>query len=79
MKRTKEELDQLEALMEKRSKAVDAAYKDAKEKGFKRGNGGQGQIKCPCCESGTLHYKVSAYNGHLWGRCSTEGCVAWVS
>jgi len=27
---------------------------------------------------GALHYSVASYNGHMHGRCETEGCVAWM-
>lgn len=41
-----------------------------------------GEMPCPVCEAahreGTLKYSISARNGHIWGRCSTEGCVAWM-
>jgi hypothetical protein len=66
------------ASMARTGKAMDAAFADAKAKGFEKGNGGSGQVKCPCCDSGTLHYSVAAYNGHVWGKCSTDGCVSWM-
>lgn len=37
----------------------------------------RGSIECPRCK-GTLGYSVSSYNGHIWGRCSTSGCLAWM-
>lgn len=58
--------------------AFAAARADANTKGFKRGSGGQGQIKCPCCQDGTLAYSVASYNGHMWGTCSTADCVRWM-
>lgn len=59
-------------------KALSAARCDANAKGFKRGSGGAGSIKCPCCDTGTLRYSVAGYNGHIWGACSTETCVRWM-
>lgn len=44
--------------------------------GSKRGL--KGQIPCPCCDGGTLHYTVAAINGHIWGACSTPSCVRWM-
>lgn len=34
-------------------------------------------IECPKCK-GKLHLTQSAYNGHVWGKCETEGCVSWI-
>ena len=34
-------------------------------------------IECPACK-GRLHLAQAAYNGHVHGRCETEGCVAWM-
>lgn len=57
---------------------INAATEDAKKQGFKRGNGGMGVVPCPVCKTGDLHYSVSGYNGHMHGRCSTNGCVSWM-
>lgn len=37
-----------------------------------------GTVPCPCCQGGTLAYRVSGFNGHVWGMCSTKGCVKWM-
>lgn len=34
-------------------------------------------VKCPVCQ-GSLHLSQSAYNGHVHGKCETEGCVSWM-
>lgn len=34
-------------------------------------------IECPVCK-GRLHLSQSAYNGHVHGKCETEGCVSWM-
>lgn len=60
-------------------KAMEAVAKDAKDKGLRKGNGGQGACTCPVCTGGMIDYKVSSYNGHIWAACSTKGCVAWIS
>ena len=38
----------------------------------------QGQEPCPACGTGMLSWSHSAFNGHVWGECSTEGCVSWM-
>ncbi len=35
-----------------------------------------GVIECPVCKGG-LHYNI-ADNGHIWGKCSTDNCLAWM-
>lgn len=57
--------------------ALAAVSEDAKRKGLKKGNGGQGQIECPICKT-SLRYSVASVNGHIWGSCSGEGCVRWM-
>jgi hypothetical protein len=69
---------EIEQCMTRSLTAMKAVAVDAKAKGFKRGNGGAGSVKCPVCESGTLAYSVASYNGHIWGKCSTEDCVSWM-
>lgn len=39
---------------------------------------GNGVMDCPICVTGKLRYSRAAYNGHVHGRCSTDGCVAWM-
>lgn len=34
-------------------------------------------VECPGCK-GRLHLSISSYNGHVHGRCETDGCVAWM-
>lgn len=34
-------------------------------------------IECPACK-GLLHLSIAAYNGHVHGRCETDGCVSWM-
>jgi len=36
----------------------------------------QGVEECPQC-GGILHLSHAAYNGHVWGRCETVGCLTW--
>lgn len=35
-------------------------------------------IDCPTKCGGKLHLSQSAHNGHVWGKCTTEGCVSWM-
>jgi len=35
-------------------------------------------VGCPVCKTGELRMTQSAHNGHVHGRCSTEGCVFWM-
>ena len=57
--------------------ALRAAKADAAQKGYKRGHGGNSEMTCPIC-SGRLRYSVASVNGHVWGRCETDGCVTWM-
>ncbi len=58
--------------------AVPAVVEDAKRKGLKKGNGGTGEVDCPVCQTGRLCYSVASMNGHIWGTCTTPGCVRWM-
>lgn len=42
-----------------------------------KGTNWKGVKECPVCK-GKLHMSHAAYNGHVWGRCETEGCLAWM-
>lgn len=35
-------------------------------------------IDCPTGCGGKLHLSQAAYNGHVWGKCTTEDCVSWM-
>lgn len=56
---------------------VIAAHADALAKGFKKGNGGSSDCECPRCGK-RLRYTIAALNGHMWAKCETEGCAAWI-
>jgi hypothetical protein len=36
-----------------------------------------GHIICPKCGK-KLNYRISPINGHIWGACSTDGCLSWM-
>lgn len=42
-----------------------------------KGENWKGVVECPVCE-GRLHVSHAAYNGHVWGKCETKGCVSWM-
>lgn len=63
--------------MEQFRKAHAAAKFDAAGKGLRKGHGGEGEILCPLCGS-KLYYTVASLNGHMWGHCTTKGCVSWM-
>jgi len=37
-----------------------------------------GEMVCPKCGTGTIHYSVASYNGHVHARCSTNKCVFFI-
>ena len=78
---TREEAIQNEEERAKQTKrfmlALNAAHEAAKALGLKKGHGGNGTCECPVCH-GVLHFSVASYNGHLWGKCETEGCMSWM-
>lgn len=46
---------------------------------WKKGMPGlQGEMPCPVCKTGKLGYSRAGYNGHIWGACTTKGCVRWM-
>lgn len=71
------QLDAHEKAAAKMFGALDAVHADAKARGLRKGHGGTGAVKCPNC-GGEIAYSVASFNGHIWGKCSTVGCVAWM-
>jgi hypothetical protein len=78
---TREEAIENEAKREEQTArfmlGLHAAHEAAKALGLKKGHGGVGTVECPVCH-GTLRFTVASYNGHLWGRCDTQGCLSWM-
>lgn len=64
--------------MERTLLAMRAIRQDCTNHGYGKGSGGRGQLSCPACDGGTLHYSVSGYNGHIHAQCTTEGCVRFM-
>jgi hypothetical protein len=74
---TREEAEAHEREVEQMFAQVNQARKAAVEHaGGKRGV--RGSLPCPVCTTGTLHYSIAGINGHVHGRCTTEGCVLWM-
>lgn len=42
-----------------------------------KGQNWKGVIECPICK-GRLHVSHAAMNGHVWGKCETVNCLAWM-
>lgn len=68
--------------IEKFFEAIKLCQQDAKAKyelepGHAPENSLQGSVKCPVCGN-DLYYSISSYNGHLWGKCSGDNCLAWM-
>lgn len=55
-----------------------AVSEDAKRRGLGKGHGGRGDVACPVCEGGTIHYSVAGVNGHRHARCTTADCVCFM-
>ena len=66
--------------MEFTMKAMSRCIHDSEEQGFAIGEDEEdvvGEIECPACGK-VLKYSRSSYNGHVWGKCETEGCLQWM-
>lgn len=61
-------------LMKRFAKATPVLDKIRKEY---KGKGYHGIIDCPACSTGKLHLAMAKCNGHMHGKCSTEGCLSW--
>ena len=76
VRRTPEEIRERKEYLLDRLKHMDAAF--AKIRPFRqRGKTTTGVIECPKCK-GRLHYSISGYNGHIHGKCETDGCLSWI-
>lgn len=42
-----------------------------------KGKSWRGTETCPVCQ-GRLFLSIAGSNGHMLGRCETDGCVAWM-
>lgn len=57
--------------------AMGKVYDEVKSRGLGKGHGGKGDMPCPKCGA-TLYFSVASFNGHVCGKCSTDGCLAWM-
>jgi ssDNA-binding Zn-finger/Zn-ribbon topoisomerase 1 len=71
----KARLDEIEQSTQRHLKAAEVV--DAFRKRHK-GKSAREAVPCPACGTGTLHLSISSYNGHVWGKCSTPDCLAWI-
>lgn len=69
---TVEELQAKEAAITKNSNDTLAAIKLIKATKQQSGH-----VECPVCKA-NLQYSVAQSNGHIWAKCSTQGCLAWM-
>ena len=72
------EVAEHDARWERLKLGIGVASENAKLRGLKKGSGGVGEVPCPVCKSGTLHYSVAGYNGHMHGHCTTKDCLSWM-
>jgi hypothetical protein len=72
---TKEEVEAWELDITLRSNANIEAIRRIQK--LKPERGTVGSIECPLCK-GRLQYSVAKLNGHVWGRCETKDCLAWM-
>jgi len=68
----------IEELLRMGDTVMAAITADSEAKGYRRGNGGSGEVSCPACTDGKLAYRVAGYNGHKHAKCSTAGCVSFM-
>lgn len=66
--------DEIEATL-KRFRTVAPVIEKVKKE--HKGTSWKGVEVCPVC-NGRLHMTHAAYNGHVWGKCETQGCLAWM-
>ncbi len=75
---TAEEITAHEEWSERRMKKFFAVLADiAPWRAKHKGRSHSEVVECPACK-GRLHLSIAAYNGHVHGRCETEGCVSWM-
>jgi hypothetical protein len=67
-------VEECEKQFENMGKAFQLTAKIKKEH---KGKDWQGVEICPAC-GGKLHLSHAALNGHVWGKCETEKCLAWL-
>lgn len=69
------EIEAMIAKHDREFKLLDPLIRDFKKK--HKGKSASEVLECPICK-GKLHLSIAAVNGHVWGKCETENCVAWM-
>jgi hypothetical protein len=66
--------------LERHAKAAGPVSEWRKAQGWSKNNrvAATGKVPCNACGKGEIHLSMAAYNGHVWGRCTTDGCVSWM-
>lgn len=65
---------EIEAAVQRVAKTIPLISRVKKEH---EGKQWAGVETCPIC-GGRLHLTHSSFNGHVWGRCGTADCLAWM-
>ena len=68
---TEADIDAEDAARFEYCKLINTARAACVETGLK-----EGSVKCPKC-GGILRFTIAS-NGHVWGHCETENCLAWM-
>jgi hypothetical protein len=53
-------------------------WREANKWDRKNPNGATGKVPCEACGTGEICLSMSSYNGHVHGKCTTDGCVSWM-
>lgn len=69
---TPDEIEKEETEIKERAIFLSAAIKDIRSTHMSCGS-----VVCPKC-SGDLNFSVAKSNGHIRGKCTTEGCLSWM-
>lgn len=72
------DVDQMERRFENRMKARAEITTYIDNHALNKNSDLTGKMPCPVCDGGTLAWSRASLNGHVWGSCSTDGCVAWM-
>lgn len=54
------------------------AYEQMADEGAELPPDIESSMSCPVCTAGELAYRISSYNGHIWAKCSTADCIAFM-
>lgn len=74
---TLDEINKKEEAFELRANHMVTAIEIIQKK-VGKSRGCSGSIDCPECGK-DLKYSVASGNGHIWAKCSTPGCIVWIT